>query len=323
MSAAEEMKEKIERWGDFLFNDFRSVGLFYCISQDLYNSLSELSDLSSRDSRTDNGVALNPLHAGQCLTELQRTEAFVRGLDEAIQQQKNAGKAPVRVFYAGCGPFATLILPLVFRYSPEELQVTVLDIHRESIEAVEKLYDLIGKRDYLQDCLVHDAVTYTIDNPQSYDICLTETLQRALTQECQVSIVKNLLGQLPESVTLLPQEIRVSGLWTDLAGGAENRAAVTEHDVEMDTIVQLNAETARNSSFVRKIKGLGASLPTQSFCLQTEIDVFGKWGLARNQSGLTCPHPMTDVTFQPGETLEFEYEVGEQPGLRLKSAKAK
>ena len=313
------MKDKIERWADFLFNDFRSVGLFYCISQDLYNSLAELSTLSTADSPTESGVVLNPSHAGQCLTELRRTECCVRGLDQAIQEKKKEGNEPVKVFYAGCGPFATLILPLVFRYSPQELQVTVLDYHQESIDTVKKLYALIERQGHIENYIVHDAVTYQVEGPENYHIFLTETLQRALTQECQVPIVFNLLPQFPSSVQLIPQEIRVGGLWTEIAGGLENRASVTEEDVELGTILRLNAETVKRNSLVKSIQALGPANPNQTFSLQTEIDVYGEWQLRRNESGLTCPHPMEDAVFEAGETLHFDYVIDESPGLRLKS----
>jgi len=128
--------------------------------------------------------------------------------------------------------------------------------------------------------------------------------------------VQNLLSQLPESVLMVPEEIRVSGLWTQLSDGSDNRAAETSHDVELGTIIRLNAETARSGSFIQSVVGQARSHPAQVFCLQTEIDVFGPWKLLRNESGLTCPHPMEDSRIVAGQTLQFEYEVGEHPGLR-------
>lgn len=317
---SEQIKEQVQQWTDFLFSDFRSVGLFYCISQNLYVGLAEQYQLSKSDSPTASGVVLNPSDAGQCLTEMQRTEAFVKGLDQAIQVKKAEGKAPVRVFYAGCGPFATLILPLTFRYSPEELRVTILDYHQQSIDSATHLLESLGKEAYIEGAVVHDAVTYKVPEGYQPDIFLTETLQRALTQECQVPIVCNLLPQFSEDVILVPREIRVHGLWTELPKGEENRAAVTPHDVETDPIIRFNADTARSGRYVFGVEGKAAANDAQTFCLQTEIDVFGEWKLRRNETGLTCPHPMPEVKVKPGEILHFEYEVSGQPGLRQVSS---
>ena len=243
----------------------------------------------------------------------------MRGLAEAVQERLDAECAPVHVFYAGCGPFATLALPLTYQFTPEQFQVTILDYHQQAIDSATDLFQLLGKEAYIREAIVDDAVTHQLSNPDDIDIVLTETLQRALTQECQVPIVRNLLSQVKETVPLIPQEIRVGGLWTEVQDGHENRAAVTDNDVEMDNIIVLNAETVRQQTYLRSIRGKAKSHPAQTFCLQTEIDVYGDWKLRRNESGLTCPHPMEGIGFRDGETLAFEYEVGEHPGLRLKS----
>lgn len=314
--AQEQLRERVQQWVDFLFSDFRSVGLFYCITQGLYAELAERYRLSSQDSPTESGVVLNPSHAGQCLTEVRRTEAFVRGLDRAVLERLENGISPVRIFYAGCGPFATLVLPLTFRYTPEQVRFFLLDYHQESVDSALHLFRSLGKSDFLEGSVVHDAVTYRFEADYRPHILLSETLQRALTQECQVPIVLNLLPQLPETTLLIPEEIRVHGLWTELSEGPENRATVRPEDVILDTIVRFNSETARNGNFVSEIAPKAAQNSKQTFCLQTEIDVYKDWILRRNESGLTCPHPMPEVRLQADKNLKFEYHIGQSPGLR-------
>lgn len=315
-SVNEPLKEKIQQWIDFLFSDFRSIGLFYCVTQNLYGELAGRCALSAEDSPTETGVVLNPTHAGQCLTEVQRTESFVRGLDQAVCDRLSQGSSPVHIFYAGCGPFATLILPLTFRYTTEEVQIYLLDYHQQSIDSAQKLLADLGKTNYLAGTVVHDAVTYRFPKDYRPDILLSETLQRALTQECLVPIVRNLLTQLPSTTILIPQEIRVSGLWTEIPQGPENRAAIRPEDVELDPIIRFNSDTARTGEFVFPIWPSSPSHSKQTFCLQTEIDVYKSWVLRRNESGLTCPHPMPEIVFREGEQLRFEYQIGRHPGLR-------
>lgn len=316
MAVKAELAEKVQQWVDFLYNDFPSIGLFYCITQGLYGELAQAYPLPSEDSPTQTGVVLNPNHAGQCLTEVQRTTAFVRGLDQAVADQIAAGEAPVKVFYAGCGPFATLILPLTYRYTPQQLQVSLLDYHQQSVDTARDLLNSLGKGEYVEDWAVHDAVTYRMPKGYTPHIFVTETLQRALTQECQVPIVQNILPQLPDQVVMVPQEIRVGGLWTTLPEGPENRATIRPDDVELDDIIRFNAQTARTGDFVRSIPGKAKAASGQTFCLRTEIDVYGQWKLRRNESGLTCPHPMPEAVVVPGQQMYFTYEVGRHPGLR-------
>lgn len=316
MAVTEQLADRIQQWVDFLFHDFPSIGLFYCVTQGLYSELAAAYPLPSDDTPTQTGVVLNPCHAGQCLTEVQRTTAFVRGLDQAVSDLLASGVGPVRIFYAGCGPFATLVLPLTYRYSSAQVQFYLLDYHQQSMDSARDLLGSLGKSEYLEGWSVHDAVTFVVPEDYRPNIFLTETLQRALTQECQVPIVQNILPQLHSDVLLLPQEIRVGGLWTTLPEGPENRAVVRPDDLELDDIICFNAHTARSGNFVHSIPAKPALSPSQTFCLRTEIDVYGNWKLRRNESGLTCPHPMPQVRVIDGLPLNFVYEVGYHPGLR-------
>ena len=68
------------------------------------------ANLSEGRTLLDSGMAVSPLTAAFCAREVFRTAAFIKGLGEAVQDAARDDR-PVRVLYAGCGPYALLALP--------------------------------------------------------------------------------------------------------------------------------------------------------------------------------------------------------------------
>ncbi|MBI5413502.1 hypothetical protein HZA42_04110 [Candidatus Peregrinibacteria bacterium] len=84
---------------------------------------------------TPAGRAISPADAAQCLRDCERTYHFAHGLKDAIKEAQNRFRGEViRVFYAGCGPFAPLALTQTAVFSPDEIKFTALDIHHYSVE---------------------------------------------------------------------------------------------------------------------------------------------------------------------------------------------
>ncbi|MGK0387006.1 MAG: hypothetical protein ACI849_001626 [Patiriisocius sp.] len=62
----------------------------------------------------DGGIALSSQHAIDCLHDILRTTRFIKGVYLAIlDAQKQFPNTRLEIVYAGCGPVATLILPLL------------------------------------------------------------------------------------------------------------------------------------------------------------------------------------------------------------------
>lgn len=95
--------------------------------QDFRVFLLDLTQLSlegdhlRNDVHSSGGIAIGTEWAARCIDDMLRTKRFVKGLAEAIDDQLSRGKKPVELLYAGSGPFATLALPLLTIYAPEEL----------------------------------------------------------------------------------------------------------------------------------------------------------------------------------------------------------
>jgi len=160
------------------------------------------------DALLPNGVAINPAAAAHCISDYRRSAMFIRGLYAALAEA--AIRFPdtrLRVLYAGCGPFATLLLPLLGRFDPHRLDISLLDVHRESLDSVGRLVSRLGLADYRIEALQEDATRYR--HPQTLHVIVTETMQKALEQEPQFAVTANLAPQLHPGGMFLPGEIEL------------------------------------------------------------------------------------------------------------------
>ena len=119
------------------------------------------------DFPTEAGKAKASRWAASCLTDLMRTRNFILGIRDAIEERLkiNPGK-PVTVLYAGTGPFASLLTPLITVFGPAQLQLILMELNPVSIHYLEKIIQQFDMDEYLIDLIQADAVTYFIPTNQ-------------------------------------------------------------------------------------------------------------------------------------------------------------
>ena len=133
---------------------------------------------------------------------------FIRALYAGLRAaQRRFGDAPIRVLYAGCGPYATLLLPLLHRFEPSALELTLLDIHQPSLNSVKQLLAHHGLGAHRVCTVRADACRYR--HPRSLHLVIAETMQKALEQEPQFAVTANLAPQLHAGGWFLPERIHV------------------------------------------------------------------------------------------------------------------
>jgi hypothetical protein len=263
------------------------------------------------------GLALSPALAANCTNDARRTAVFLRGLHAAIRAARRRFPGErLEVVYAGTGPFAPLAIPLMSFLSPDDLQFTLIDIHEHSMAKLRSLLDSLGFTSFVRDFLVMDATDYQHPRGTPLHIVLTETMQRALSCEPQVAILRRLAPQLTRGGFFLPQEVRVDlnigeclPAVAGLAGPAGRVMTLTTRTaaVRSDSNGRFPAHTIRMPSV------LPAVMPT----LRTEIRVFGRHVLREFESGLTTPDVLWDLHGLAGnEDVSFWYQLGERPGIR-------
>lgn len=286
-------------------------------------------DIGEGEARLANGLAISPALAAMCLRELFRTPAFIRGLHEAIRDSIRPGQ-PVRVLYAGCGPYALLALPLMTIFTREQVTFTLLDIHQECLDKAMALIDLFGLSDRVEESLCVDATLYRIAEDRKPDVIVSETMAVCLRNEPQVSIARNLLTQSPEAI-LVPQSVSVELCmmhWASehimMPSDYVGKFPPPRRDrIGLGNIFELDAANIRSWEGMAndRLPAGSATIPVlpdnhYAPALLTTIAVYGKNFLRDYDCSLTMPqHLPGRPVFSGGENLQFSYVLGTYPKL--------
>jgi hypothetical protein len=172
-------------------------------------------DIARGETLTAAGLAISPTQAAMCASEHARTAAFIRGLEQAIREASGRihGR-PIRILYAGCGPYALLAIPLMSLFPAEKVRFTLLDIHKQSIESAKTVVEALGFSEYVSNYSQEDACTYRVPADTAPDIVLSETMNACLAKEPLVTIACRLLSQADKAV-MLPSSVRIDACLMD------------------------------------------------------------------------------------------------------------
>jgi hypothetical protein len=185
-------------------------------ADDLYTLLVNISGLDTEgevyrdDNKLQSGKAIGAAWAALCIKDLLRTKKFMDGLYHAVRLvQQNKPGHKTHIIYAGTGPFATLLLPLIARFGPDEIECTLMEVNEPTLALLQRTIDTFGLQPYIRSLVCADAVTYTLPAGTRADILLSETMQMALKKEPQVAIFSNLIHQLNDDCLIIPEKITI------------------------------------------------------------------------------------------------------------------
>ncbi|HCT31143.1 MAG TPA: hypothetical protein DIW31_10535 [Bacteroidales bacterium] len=277
----------------------------------------DISNLNEGDIHLPSGKAISPSGAAHCLLEMKRTAIFLRGIKQAIDSKSKEDNYFIRILYAGCGPYATLITPLLHYYSANRVRVTLLDINSVALNAAEKLMKELELENYVEQFVLADAATYRVDQP--YDIVISETMQAGLKKEPQVAIMQNLIPQCKTETIFIPEQITIDaylrkrGIWDGdqlLEEGGE-----TNHVCELFTVNKTNLD----SSNYRKVVTLPQTFNKPfDLLLYTTIKVFGNEILGLNDCSLNMPLRYFELRDNYPKSIEFWYNQSNKPRIESK-----
>ena len=259
------------------------------------------------------GMALSINHAAQCLLDYKRTFKFLKGFVKAIEEKKRQfPNEMIRVFYAGCGPYApfvTLVAPL---FSPEEIQFSLLEINQNSLEKAVLLIEKLKLTDYIDACYLSDATTFKVNHPEKYHLLFSETLDALLYRECYVPILWNLLPQFSKNITVIPENVKVDLFFK------ENSTETFETTI-FDVSKALK-RLKRNANLPEKFKPVRVNLSHVAkynrIVLATEVQVYKDVVLKRNESSLTLTLEMEIEKSTRDKTVVFTYHTS--PSIEFK-----
>ncbi|MBD3156520.1 hypothetical protein GF369_01700 [Candidatus Peregrinibacteria bacterium] len=274
---------------------------------------------------TPKGSCIAPVEAAHCMLDTERTTIFIQGIYAAIKtlQEKHPYKT-LSIAYMGCGPFATLALPLTHHFSSQEIQFTLVDIQEGALQCVQKLIEQLDLTEYFPTIVHHDAATYTPSSTP--DLVISEAMGRALLYEPQLAISENAKQFASDSTIIIPQEISLSvllhktkndhrrpvDLGTFFTVSKDTPTTDPDHIIEGDVTLKDN---------------LHSDLPYH-VCIATRVRVFQSHVLHPDDSLITHREPLNRrYKKQPNETaFHLQYPSGsteEQIRLEVRDASNK
>lgn len=261
-------------------------------------------DAWDEDAFLDSGVAINPRSAAHCLTDYRRTVVYVRAVHAALTRLLSGTPGGVvRVLYAGCGPWATLLLPVLAGFPPDRLRVRLLDVHASALDGVSRLVDRFGLEGYAIELLQADASRYRC--PEAPDLVVAETMHKALEQEPQFEVTANLAPQLAPGGIFLPERIDVD---LRFSGDRGHR--------RLGRVLSLSAEQHRVPDPLRII--VPAALTDGRIDLVTSIRVFEAHCLQPGDAYITLARPCPGLLpLAAGAALRVEYRCGTFPVFEI------
>lgn len=272
------------------------------------------------DIRLESGMAIGLNWAASCLDDSVRTHKFIRGTKLAIDRKLAESDNAVHLLYAGTGPFATLILPLLSCFSEGELQVTLLDINPESVGNVSNLVKYFGFENQVKEIRCADATKTIFENASRFDILLSETMQHALQSELQVVIAGNLFAQMKEDAIMIPQSIDLELVSFDSHETVETPLLIFGEIMKVDALFLRNQHPIHLGwSYGKQFKVSNSNTPDSAMlAISTSITVFENERIEWNESGLTVPKflgPMRD--FLREDVLKLRYVIDPEPGVEV------
>ena len=280
------------------------------------------------------GLAVSPVAAGRCLLDFMRTRKFARGLRLALQHKlQSTAKKPLQVLYAGSGPYALLAVLMTPYFKPEEVQFSIIDIHSRSLNSVKEIIKRFDLGAYFKEVTLGDATKYEVAENDRPDVLLLETMLNALRKEPQVAIAANLAPQLSAGGIMIPEEITVTPVFTEIyirnaMMFGDNISDFTQPAFHpLTTAATLNKVSAMAAAknirepFAAVVLKLEEDFlrPNYELELQTAIKVWGEETLQLSDCSLTLPLRIAGGEDLRGkEQIVFYYNNSAAPGFTWK-----
>ncbi|QXP59828.1 hypothetical protein [Olleya sp. HaHaR_3_96] len=314
--------------------DFQKLSNASKAFKSILNTICE-QDLDVEEGKKDialsNGKALGTFWAALCLDDLLRTRQFIRGINKAIEDKRKEDKKQIHILYAGTGPFATLILPIIFRYLKEDIKYTLLEVNPFTFKILQNIISKLELEDFDIDLINSDATKFKIDSKNQPDIIISETMQNALAKEQQVPIFLNLMEQVTFDTIFIPEKIE---LYLGLKKiGIATETLQKKHFIKVQKVLdvskasvfpqnQSKTEALGQKSF-SKMKTVIESEKLKGFdqlVIITEIQVYKDEKIGVNDSGLTTPICIQNIPehLKDSVIIDTQYQISSEPKLEYK-----
>ncbi|MFH6942864.1 hypothetical protein [Flavobacterium sp. FlaQc-50] len=298
---------------------------------EFYKKVTKIFISESNETFVKGGIALSSSGAADCVDDSLRTVFFIKGIYKALTKLSiDFPERSINVLYAGCGPYATLILPLLPLFSKEKINALLLDINAESISSVQQLVSVIGLEEYNIHLVETNAITYTKPVDFTIDLAISETMHYALTREPQVAIMRNITRQLASYAILIPEEISIDLAYTffdyepylkytiDGIKGYKEMQPYPDN-VFVDRLFTINKEHCGRENHNSKLESSFYDLPENfsnhpDIAIFTELKIFEDITLRTAESFITNPYCLVSMyNLRDYSKIQLVYDFSEIP----------
>ncbi len=300
----------------------------------IHDQLSHISSTSlinnSATETSGQGICIAPKTAARCIKSAPRTLAYWRALKATLARQQH--KKTIHIIYPGCGPFASLVLPLLAGHLNAQVKITFIDYHQAALNHLEQLIDYLGKDHMVADMICAEASTW--QPSKNFDVLILECMLNGLQREGHVALVNHFAPFLVEDGQLLPGQIDIHANWIDASGELEyvqqqcfskqklNGTEITKFRRAIGTVFKLDRHTYLKAGHQKKtIRANSLNIlerPDASyhFALCTRLLFIDNIRLHEYEDGITHPY-YPALASQPagGDILDVAYQTGAQPGF--------
>lgn len=321
-----------------------------------YQSLNIPKPLRTRQYICGSGLILSPDHCVTTIRDSLRVGLFLKGVDAALKQlaEENFGE-PLHIVYPACGPFAPLLLPLLTYYknqgiySPDEINVTFIDIQEGAAIALDALVKQLGLQEYVRKICCMEACEYQVAN--DVHMVILEAMQHGFSREGHLRLAKHFADLLHPNGIFLPQNIAVTASLSSAqreyvdqwkTDDMSVHGKIRNERIELGKVLEVNLEFLRAmqeqviDEHTRIVECSTLSIPylepaegEKTLLFHTRVNVFGEDWLGEYESGITHPLPDSQVcvNFIPhdlrpgdllvgsGDSLTFYYCMNGLPGF--------
>lgn len=285
-----------------------------------------------------NGLALSPQTTAGSILSYVRTTKFLRGIKKGIDFQLNEiKKSKVRILYVGAGPFAELILPLLNLYDHDKLEISIVEFHKKSVDALYTIIYYFKYEHYFKRILAQNPIEFKTEGNETFDLLIIDTMQKALSVEPQVANTDYFTKFLSSDGILIPNEIKISAVLADLQSeltffngkwfnfwfNIRRKNAISKR-IFLDQIFVLdknisnkykNINLEENLIQLSKFKIPNKLDRLKNLILLTEINIFGDVILSEeDDTGLTkLFYDQNLKEVKEGNEISFSYQLGSNP----------
>lgn len=317
-----ELKQKLREIAEEILFSGDNYGSQYRACNELFDFFIEITGISHQAANAEDdaetflagGKAICPNNAARCVLDFARTTQFLRAVHAAILElEKRFPNEKLEILYAGCGPFATLISPLLTLFEPTDFHFTLIDIHERSISSAQKVFADLEFENLAADFLQIDANFYK--HSKKLHLIITETMQTAMQNEPHTALTIHLAPQLIEEGIFIPQKISVEACLANPAKEISfDGEEITKERIYLGEIFTLEAKKRKFDFPPVAVEIPLIEAKNLSFMYFTTVSIFDKFILREHDSSITYPVIVNDLNnLQGGDRIRFRYVLDNKP----------